>query len=66
MDVWRAVLKVSISVLYSVRATTGSRWRERRRGETCENFVWLKTRTFCISWRGLSAHAGRPVRRELQ
>ena len=38
-----AALKASINVLYSVRAATGSQWRERRRGETCENLGWLKT-----------------------
>ena len=62
-------LYASIRVLYSVRAVTGSQWRERRRGVTCENLGWLKTRraaAFWIIWRGLSVHAGRPVSRELQ
>ena len=60
-------LNASINVLYSVRAATGSQWRERRRGVTCENLGWLKTKraaAFWISWRGLSAHAGRPVQVE--
>ena len=62
-------LNASIRVLYSVRAMTRRQWREWRRGVTCENFGWLKTKwaaAFWINWRGLTAHASRPVGRELQ
>ena len=46
------------------RASEGSGEGARR-----EHFGWLTTNpvtAFWINWRGLSAHAGRPVRRELQ
>ena len=49
-------LNASISVSYSVRAVTGSQWKERRGIVTCENLGWLKTKraaTFWINWRGL-------------